>query len=259
MDEILQLGRGMFGLLSQPDGVRRATAVVVLNAGFIHRSGPFRLGTRLARTLAAAGYPTLRFDLPGIGDSLRDTDRPLVEVMAAVLDRVQARTGCTRVVAGGICAAADLGWQAALQDPRIDGLILLDGLARGTFWFNFARTLRLLRKSPTHWLAAARRRRTPPTMEVTDTLLRDWPPPGAEPAQLDRLRARGVRLLMLFTGGTAYFLHPRQLRATFGRGFHSEAVTFEYWPECDHTYYSEAHRQRLIDCIGDWVASRFPD
>jgi pimeloyl-ACP methyl ester carboxylesterase len=258
MDEILHLGRGMFGLLSQPAGVPHSTAVVVLNAGFIHRSGPFRLGTRLARALAAAGYPALRFDLPGIGDTLPGADRPLVEVVAGVLDRLQARTGCARVVVGGICAAADLGWQAALRDARIDGVFLLDGPARGRFWFNLARARRLLRKSPAHWLAAVRRLRAPPA-DVTDAQLRDWPARGSEPAQLDRLRARGVQLLMLFTGGTAYFLHPRQLRATFGRGVRSEAVAIEYWPECDHTYSLEAHRQRLIDCIGTWVASRFPD
>ena len=102
MDEIIELAPGMFGLLSRPRDAARSTVVVILNAGFIHRSGPFRLGTRLARALAESGYPALRFDLPGIGDTLAHADRPPTEIVSAAFDRVQERTGCARVVIVGI-------------------------------------------------------------------------------------------------------------------------------------------------------------
>ena len=69
MEKILPLAAGSFGLVSLPPGGRSSVAVVLLNAGLIHRSGPFRLYTRLARKLAKSGYIVLRFDLPGIGDA----------------------------------------------------------------------------------------------------------------------------------------------------------------------------------------------
>ena len=44
-------------------------AIVILNTGIIHRIGHNRMYVALSRTLAAAGYTVLRFDLSGIGDS----------------------------------------------------------------------------------------------------------------------------------------------------------------------------------------------
>ena len=47
--------------------------VVLLNAGIVHRVGPNRMHVLLARALAAAGIPSLRFDMSGIGDSPEPT------------------------------------------------------------------------------------------------------------------------------------------------------------------------------------------
>ena len=257
-DDIVDLGDGRFGLLSVPSTRMGRTAVLILNAGLIHRSGPYRLGTRFTRALAASGYPALRFDLPGIGDSLANADQAQTDLLKGVLDRVQTRTGCTRFVLGGICAAADLGWQCALVDERVTGLFLLDGLAREGFWFQFARWMRLLRKPPSAWLAAAKRQlKADPSYSTED--LRDWPEPGSEREQLRTLVARDVQCLFLFTGGNTYFLHPRQFAATYGGSTRSHAIRFEHWPECDHTFADPAQRQRVIDFVRDWVGSRFPD
>jgi hypothetical protein len=50
---------GIAGLPSStaPDAV----GVIVLNAGLVHRIGPFRLHVEMTRRLNARGYPTLRF------------------------------------------------------------------------------------------------------------------------------------------------------------------------------------------------------
>src|SRR3954471_20641299 len=44
-------------------------AVILLNAGVIHRVGPHRMSVILARRFAAAGFQALRYDLGGLGDS----------------------------------------------------------------------------------------------------------------------------------------------------------------------------------------------
>src|SRR5690606_12602260 len=74
MEAILPLAAESFGLLSLPSSGSNPIAIVFFNAGFIHRSGPYRLFTRLSRVLAAAGYAVLRFDLPGVGDAPAATD-----------------------------------------------------------------------------------------------------------------------------------------------------------------------------------------
>ncbi|MGA9422434.1 MAG: alpha/beta fold hydrolase [Rhodanobacteraceae bacterium] len=260
VEEILELGPQSFGLLTRATSDERATAIMLLNAGNVHRSGPFRLSTRLARALASSGYPVFRFDLPNIGDTLPVADRPLTQVTEEVLDRVQHRTGCSRFVVGGLCAGADRGWQLALKDPRVTGVLLLDGLARGAGWFRLARLARALRKPPAEWLTTLRRQlgSTKSPLRTTEGL-RDWPARGTERTQIKQLLARGTKIFALFTGGTSYFLHPRQFFATFGEPARDRAVRFEHWPDSDHLFCSESYRQRLIVTIKAWVVSQFPE
>ncbi|PZQ33140.1 MAG: alpha/beta hydrolase [Stenotrophomonas acidaminiphila] len=264
MDIILSLGPELFGLLTLPEQRQHSVAVILLNAGFIHRAGPYRMGTRLARLLGDAGYPVLRFDLPGIGDSIDLADRPETDVIRGVLDAVAKQTGCQRFVIGGLCAAADAGWKVAVADPRVEGLILLDGIARKGAWATWARLRRLVRKPPSAWLAAMRNLRGRPQgtqdepRDITDAALRDWPAVGAERMEMQLLVGRGVRVFALYTGGTSYFLHPRQFRATFGRSASAPEVSFVHWPESDHVFHLDTHRQRLIERIRAWLQASFP-
>ena len=257
----MDLGPGVFGLLSLPSAADACgTTVVLFNSGIMHRAGPFRVTVRLARALAALGYATVRFDFPGVGDSLQHADRPILEITRDILDRVQAQTHCDRFVVGGICSAADLGWQLALDDSRVIGVIMLDGLARKGWWFNIGRLTRALRTPPSTWPAMLRRRlawRRHLSVKTAETL-RDWPQPGAERAQLRQLLARGVRLLMVFTGGTSYFLNPRQFRETYGATVNTSAIDFHYWPHCDHMFYAASGREQLITETCKWMSRSFP-
>lgn len=258
MEDVLDLGNGMLGLLSRPPTGARNTAAVLFNAGIMPRTGPFRVTVQLARTLALAGHPTLRFDLPGIGDSIEHARRAPVDIVSEVLDRLQAHSGCSHFVVGGICSAADLGWRVALNDARVTGVLMYDGLARKGTWFRIARINRSLRTPLSTWPARiARQLRPRPVAVNTPDQLRDWPAPGQEREQLKQLVERGVRLFMLYTGGTSYFLHPRQFRATFGAAADSDAVEFQYWPDCDHLFFAEHHRQRLLAETADWLSRGF--
>ncbi len=263
MEEVLDLGNGLFGILALPaDAKQRRTALILFNAGFTHRAGPFRLYTRLARTLAAAGYPVLRFDLPGVGDALALATLPPAHTASRILDRMQSRTNCNRFVVGGVCSAADLGWQVALNEQRVSGIFMLDGLARKGLWHIIGRLQRLARQPLPRWLAALRRRlrlRPSRPASVTSEEVRDWPAPGTERTQMASLLAREVEIFALYTGGAAHFVHPRQFHATYGTAAASPRVRFAYWEHCDHVFYAEPDRQRLITDLADWMQARFPD
>lgn len=258
-ESILALGSGRFGVLHEAVGAGDVL-FVLLNAGAVHRQGPFRLYVNLSRRLARYGIGSFRFDQPGIGDSVLAAERPLGSLLVEVLDQLQARTGCTRFVVGGICSAADAGWQLALRDPRVQGLLLLDPVAYGSHWFKRGRLLRS-RTPGALWRALRRRlgrRRAAASTQAVEADYRDWPRPEEAPLQLGALCQRGVEVLALYTGGIAhYFLHPRQFAATFGPAAHDRHVRFDYWPEVDHLFYRPADRERLIEHVCGWARARF--
>jgi len=258
MDELIAIGpRGLYGLLSEPSVPGTHPAVVLFNAGFVHKAGPFRLHVRLARALAAAGRLVLRLDLPGVGDA-PNGDTPWLAAARQALDAVQARTGISRFVVGGLCSAADLGWRLAIADPRVCGLILLDGLARRGGWFRVGQLQLFLRRPFARWPGMLARRflRSDPGDPAAEDL-RDWPAAGSERADMAGLLARGVEVYALYTGGAApYFLHPRQFAATFGAAARGPQVHLDHWRDCDHAFYAEADRRRLIAAIADWMDER---
>lgn len=257
---------GRFAVLSE-GGSAGDTALILFNAGYIHRPGPFRLHVNLCRRWAAAGMPAVRVDQPGVGEALRSAERPQIELAVELLDQVQAETGCARFVVGGICAAADFGWRLALRDARVCGLLLLDPLARREHWAWRIGQLRLhLGRGPGAWWQTLRRRlpggagRTADahaTTWPTDAELRDWPEPGSEAGQLAQLVERDVEVFALYTGGAAtYFNHPAQFFGGYGRAARDPRVRFAYWPDCDHTFFRPEHRERLLAALDDWRIQR---
>lgn len=122
---------GIFALPERPD----STAVVVVVGGPQYRVGSHRQFLLLSRILAKAGYPTMRFDYRGMGDStgdLRDFESINDDIEAAI-DAFQAHCpGIRRFVLWGLCdaAAACLLYWDATQDARVSGLVLLNPWVR---------------------------------------------------------------------------------------------------------------------------------
>jgi alpha-beta hydrolase superfamily lysophospholipase len=126
---------GVFGILSEPKAgaspSRADTAVLLLTVGGNYRVGPSRNYVKTAREMSSAGFRTLRFDVPGIGDSPARTSaagtgmyRPDATAdVSAAMDMLAGR-GCRRFILVGICSGAYLAFQTALQDARVNGLVL---------------------------------------------------------------------------------------------------------------------------------------
>jgi len=104
--------------------------IVFVHAADGNRFGPHRMFVELARKFTDLGYPTMRFDLTGCGDSGGDcvNDNILGEV-TDVVNAVRFFTGKLNldgVVLFGISRGARVCYQAMAEyDFELDGLVLL--------------------------------------------------------------------------------------------------------------------------------------
>lgn len=127
----------MLGIVSlpAPETPQQTTGVVIVVGGAQYRVGSHRQFVQLARFLAAAGYPVLRFDFPGMGDSPGDPVpfEDSAPHIAAAIDALRAqRATVDKVVLWGLCdgASASLLYMQAQQDPRVAGMVLLNPWVR---------------------------------------------------------------------------------------------------------------------------------
>jgi pimeloyl-ACP methyl ester carboxylesterase len=279
-DEVLRIGPEgqLVGIVSHPPGgtphAARSPAVIVLNAGVLHRVGPHRLHVALTRRLAERGFAGLRLDLGGIGDSIASSDAASFRE-SAVADTRAAMTGlgdalgARRFVIVGICAGADNALATALVDDRVAGIVLVDAAVYATR----RSVLRELRKRlaepggiphALRWSAGRARRRLRAELARLRRGFTDEPPAeGRETPPIETFRAqlvsladRGVRVLAVYAGmhGERYndadqiFESFPELRGRVDRA---------YFPDANHTFTQLDDQAALIDATLGWIASRF--
>lgn len=261
MEEILHIGDGNgFGLLTRAQGDGNGLAVILFNAGLIHRSGPQRFHVELARRLASQGFDVFRFDLPGIGDAAMDGAALPQTLVSRVFDRLQAATGAHGFLVGGICSAADLGWRMGVADERVRGLLLVDPFAAKGRWYRMGRLRMALRSPLLSWPAKLLRRLRPGQGAATEVPatedFRDWPSAAEYRRQAGELLSRGVRILAVYTGGVPdYMTHPRQLDETYGALLRHPGLEAEFRPGVDHILFAVADRRSLVERIARWATA----
>jgi hypothetical protein len=281
-DEVLRFGPEgqLVGIVShpgEPSTPQRAKlhpALIILNAGVLHRIGPHRLHVQLARRIAARGIAGLRLDLGGIGDSMAASDAATFRD-SAVADTRVAMAGLTtalgseRFVLFGVCSGADNSIATALVDDRVAGVILVDPptyatrrsqvrelrrklTERGGPRYIARRTVRSIERRVRTAIAAIGRR----AAEDPPSEGRELPPVATFGEQLQTLVDRGVKVLCVFSGihGERYN-HPDQLFELFpalrGRLDHL------YYPTANHTFTELAAQASLLDAVTGWVDQRF--
>jgi exosortase A-associated hydrolase 1 len=120
-------GDRLVGILHAPASDPRPLGVLIVVGGPQYRAGSHRQFVLMARTLAAAGYPVMRFDHRGIGDSdgsprsFESVDDDVRAGLDALHGEVPALRGC---VIFGLCDAASAALMYCRQDSRLAGLIL---------------------------------------------------------------------------------------------------------------------------------------
>lgn len=265
--------KSLVAILTQEAGaaVRSKPAIVILNAGIIHRVGPNRMHVDLARQLAAAGHLVVRFDLAGIGDSDPRTDSlPAFEAslhdIRELLDSLQATRHTERVILIGLCSGANQAVVYAGHDPRIAGVVLIDPLIPRTtrYYVNYyaSRILRIeswknLTSRRHRFWRRMRKRRRAAAEDIEDagaalperelwTFLED---------AYRRTVTAGVRMLAIFTGDLPVQHNYReQLIDAFESVNFGDLLQLEYFGRSDHTFSLRVDREKLFRVIGQWVA-----
>lgn len=260
----------LVGTLTLPDSpAPAAPAVLLCNAGVIHRIGPHRINVKLARRLAAAGHAVLRFDLSGLGDSRAAAgalpfEQQAVHDIRTAMDHVARLTGAARFAMAGICSGAHHGLAAALEDPRLVALWMMDGYSYPTLRTLKVRMQRQLRLDffgtlagwalrPFGLITHGLRRLQSDALALTDGS-DPTPSKRAFAGMLDTLSTRGVRMRLVYSGSLFWrYNYAEQLRDGFRGCRFVETVRCDYLPKVDHTVTSLQAQQEVTASVLDWL------
>jgi dienelactone hydrolase len=271
-------GCNLIGVSNIPNGAADTSkpAVIMVNAGFLHRVGPNRMNTTLARMLARAGYVSLRMDLSGLGDSMSRTDAANdSEIVSQDIDKGMSylgrEYGIRQFVLVGLCSGANDTAQMATTDERIVGLVNIDGTGYRTarFYINHV-FLHLLRRvaDPVRWrrlydryMENAKKRSMGEKVEgsilMNTVAYTDWTREQAG-RNFERLAQRGVKMHFIYTGGVSGFYNYRDQFSDIFADFDFKGLaSSSYFPSTDHLNMLEHHRVEVQQNIVGWMSRSF--
>ena len=122
-------GCQLMGALHTPDTPSVCEGALVFLHGWAgYRIGPHQMFTKLARRACAEGFPCLRFDFRGRGDSEGDAKATTLSTMisdaVAATRLVRERSGVSRVAFIGDCSGSEVAIGAAALGAGVDSLVL---------------------------------------------------------------------------------------------------------------------------------------
>ncbi len=286
----------LFAILCQPrvDAGHDMSPVIMLNTGFGRHTGDGRVFTILARRLAAAGIPSLRMDLAGLGDSRGvggDDAKPYApgtsQDVKSAIDLLE-RAGYRDPYLIGICSGAYAAFHAALEDPRIRGLVLvniqsflwkqgsslkvtsgqqrrplgfyLQAMAKRSAWRRLCRrevavgaiALALGRRS----LTIVRNR----LLALLEQLLGFQTSAGRVRRSFRNLNSRGVQVSMFYSESDPGLA---ELAVHFGRDGHRlqdlENLRLHRLDAADHALFDHTARLRFVEMVLDLMRCRAPN
>lgn len=277
----------LVGILACPDHPSKPRpAILLINAGIVHRVGPNRLHVKLARWLADEGFPVLRFDLSGIGDSRVRSDhlsfdKSCVQETQQAMAFLRDKKGVGQFFLVGICSGADIAFLTACEDPQVTGTVLINGRSfhgvteddEGEDELNTLMKQKVAQRyvfmtaltNPQSWLRALKGQ-IDFAGAVKALLSRCknaiFPPkissPGAS-ALKSKFRAlveRGVRVFLLYSEGDPgldylNLMLSDEMKKLGSRGNLQKQVI----ERADHTFTLLSKQKQLFGLIRDWAAS----
>lgn len=264
-----------------------SVGVVVVVGGPQYRVGSHRQFVLLARALAYAGIPVLRFDYRGMGDSpgeprqFGDLDE---DIKAAINTLCENVTTLKKIVIWGLCDAASAALFYAHKDPRVSGLVLLNpwvrtdaGMARAylkhyylqrlfsvEFWKKVLSGQWGVRASLRSFTGFVEKLRGRSNMQMTGSIA-----PAAIP-QLplpDRMALAWEQfsggVLLILSGNNDYvadeFRDVAQSSHRWRRLLLGRSTTRKDFPEANHTFSRRAWRDQVAQWTCLWIAENFSD
>lgn len=275
-------GELMRGVVNLPEECR-GVGVLFVVGGPQYRVGSHRQQVLLARALAAAGYPCLRFDVRGMGDSdgrPRDFESITRDIGAAV-DAASAAANIERIVLWGLCdgASAALLYVHETADRRIAGLMLANPWVRSDeslaqtqlrhyykrrlvepgFWSDLIRgrigrdalydLLRNLRLGASGLIYRSAARPTRAQYDFREKMAHSW-------------RQFGGPILLLLSGEdytAKEFIHYTASRLAWRDALVRDDLDIRSLAGVDHTFSSQAALVEVIDSCLEWLIRSFPD
>ncbi len=239
---------------------------LIWNTGINHHVGPWRFNVELTRALAAQGFSSLRFDASGLGDSDGRSDVATEqERWAADLKDAMAvaekRRGPGTFVLLGFCSSTDPAHYVALHEPKVTGVVYVEGYAYRSraFWTHYP--LRYLDQM--RWRRVLQRNlaklsgETPPA-HGPSIFNREYPPPEKYRDELKALLDRGVKIQITFSGGDTDFNHAEQFDDMLGDATVRPRLDLAHFRDADHTFFRVEARRVLIDHLVGWMDRSFP-
>lgn len=245
--------------------------VVIVVGGPQYRAGSHRQFVLTARALASAGFPVLRFDYRGIGDSDGEqrTFESVHEDIRLAVDTLVQECGVSQVVLYGLCDAASAVLMYCLDDARVAGLIVLNpwvrtvqGEASAQLWHYYPR--RILQRS--FW-AKLFQGNLPVVRAVAGlfgTVRRSQAVPGAAVAPRESFIARMLKGCTSFRGQILLLISGRDLTAAefedlckrsdrWNRATRRGGVEIQRLDQADHTFSTRSDLERANALCVDWL------
>jgi len=245
-------------------------AVLLLNPGIVHHTGPGRIYVKIARALAAQGFTVLRFDFSGIGDSAvrldnRRFEESSVDETRAAMSFLHATRGCDRFILMGGCSGAAVSLETAECDRRVVGVIAINFPARADqegseshrnhshYYWNFAlRDLKSWRKLLTGQSDYRKIGRAVAQSAKRSLFGRSQESASDQGfrAKLRELAARQTHLTFICSKGDPLL---EDLRQAGGKDFKQlcaqGGVACEIISGTDHTFSSLSDQERLVEAV----------
>jgi pimeloyl-ACP methyl ester carboxylesterase len=280
-EEVVTFGnsRSLVGILHCPEeeaARRDVPAVLMLNAGILHRVGPNRLYVTIARELERRGFHVLRFDVWGIGDSQDHLSAgesgTFFDDTLEAMEMLQRCIGASRFMLMGICMGAKIALEVASRDSRVESLVLMEGIYVKSARYHLTRILdpekwrrvftgesQMVKKARKRLLGHSAPSRGP---QKTDSpgLFLDESLERRMKAKLDRSIARGAKVLLVFRDGNEIAYNYR-LRRTgddiYAVGLPA-GLDVRFVPFADHTFTPLVSQDLLLGVAMRWIERTHP-